>query len=402
MNISPEKLRRIGIIIGFALIIIILGWLIYIIFFKSTPTVEVPDITPTSTTGILPGPGPGVITPIIDAGAPERFPSAIARGGLTETTTLVNSITRGATLGEDGRVNYYDDIEDKFFTIAPDGTITTLSSETFPQVQVVTWAPSATNAILEFPDGANIYYDFNTGEQVTLPQHWSSFNFSPDGDQIVFKSLSLEPENNVLAIADPDGNGSRVIASIGENAYRVLPDWSPNRQMVASYAEPYDGDRQELFFIGLNDENFRKILINGYGYQSLWNPNGTQLLYNVSASSSGNSPTLWLVNAQGEAVGSGRKPLNIKTTVDKCTFASLTDIYCAVPQFLPDGSGLLPSIADGIPDEIYKINAITGASEKVAELDSLSIVSTISISPDGKYLYFTDSFTGKLKSIRLK
>lgn len=403
MPFSLPDIKKTIVIVGFIAIVVVLGWLIYVLFFKPPPPPEPPGPpTPPTPPGVLPPTPPGVEIPTVEPGAPGELPSAIARGGLTKTTTLTTNPVKNITISSDNELTYYDEISGQFFALDSQGQIVALSNKKFPQVQTVAWAPSAKSAIIEFPDGANIYYDFKTEKQVTLQKHWTEFNFSPDGDKITFKSIAMEPENNFLAIANPIGSGAQIIASLGEYAARVIPDWSPNRQIVASYTEPLDADRSSLFFLGLNDENFKKVVVNGYNFSGEWNPNGSQLLYSVSSTATNDNPSLWIVNAEGETIGSGRRPLNLETTADKCIFADTTTIYCAVPQFLPEGTGIMPSLRRGIPDDIYKVNLLNGTSAKLAELDIPLTITSLALSPDKKYLYFTDEIVGRLRSIRLK
>lgn len=402
MNI--QTLRKTIIVAFFILIVLLLGWLIYAVFFKreQPPTIPPTGETPTTTpTGGLPGAGPRGVIPRVEPGRPGELPSAIARGGLTQTNAVVESPVSGISL-RGNTLFYYDSIEGKFFSITPEGQVVSLSDKKFSQVQTVTWSPSSDSAVLEFPDGVNVFYDFTNEKQTTLPKHWTEFGFSPTGDKIIFKSIAQEPENNFLAIADPSGGSAVIISELGDHPDRVIPQWSPNREIVASFSEPLDSERSELFFIGLNDENFKSVVVNGYGLQTLWNPSGTQLLYSVSSSATNDSPSLWIVNAQGEAIGSGRRPLNVSTTADKCVFSDTTTLYCAVPQFLPQGSGIMPSIAENIPDDVYKIDVTTGASSLLATLDIPLTIHSLIISPDKRFIYFTDNVTGRLRSIRLQ
>ena len=406
MQLSDILSRRTLLIAGFVVLVLILALLLYIIFFRAPAAVTPPDGVSTTTpdgTGGLPGTPSGTPDrPVVDIAEPGELPDAIARGGITQTNVVTSNQILDVSAGSGNTLSYYDSFTGQFYTLDTGGNIRTLSDQRFPDVQSVAWANSGDKAILEFPDGANIFFDFKTNEQITLPRHWTDFNYSPTTDQIIFKSIALEPENNFLAIASERGEGAIVIESLGEEADRVLPLWSPNDQIVASYAEPLDGGRQSVFFIGKNDENFKDLVINGYNYEGLWNTNGTQLLYNVSSPDTNNNPSLWIVNAQGDAIGTGRRPLNIQTTVDKCVFQDTRTVYCAVPKFLPEGSGIFPSAADGIPDDIYKIDVVSGSSSFLAELDVPTPVTSLTLSPDNRYLYFIDEQTGVLRQLRLR
>ena len=76
----------------------------------------------------------------------------------------------------------------------------------------VTWSPTQTASILEYPDGSNIYYDFDTKRQVTIPKHWEEFSFAPQGDRITSKSIGFSPENRWIVSANPDGTDVKIVA----------------------------------------------------------------------------------------------------------------------------------------------------------------------------------------------
>jgi len=111
----------------------------------------------------------------------------------------------GAVLGTDGQsVNYYDAASGKFFTVKPDGTTVELSPQTFPDVQNVTWSADAQTAVIEFPDGSKITYNFATQTQTTLPKTWSDFSFSQNND-LVTKNIDDNSAQNWLVVSKSDG-----------------------------------------------------------------------------------------------------------------------------------------------------------------------------------------------------
>ncbi|MFA4833955.1 MAG: hypothetical protein WC619_03880, partial [Patescibacteria group bacterium] len=172
--------------------------------------------------------------------------------------------------------------------------------------------------------------------------------------------------------------------------------------VIAMYTEGNDFDRQEVFFVGLNQENFKSTIVEGRGFQPQWSPKGDQLLYSVYSSNNDLKPMLWLVGAQGDNIGAGRKSLGLETWADKCTFASDTDLYCAVPRDLETGAGLFPELAENTPDRLYQIDMATGLKKLVAIPDGDYNMSDLIISEDGRNLYFTDKTTQRINKINLK
>lgn len=409
-----SKYKKIFLVLGFLLITFLMGYAIYTMFFRpSSPLITGPDTKPSATTtgtgfpATETGAGQTISPDGPIGGDREGLPSAeaspIAKGGLTQTKELSASPGRGATLGENGSdLQYYDPKDGKFYRLNKDGEAVPLSDKIFHDVDSITWSPDKNTAILEYPDGANIIYDFAADKQTTLPKHWEDFDFSPTGDKIVMKSLGLDPDNRWLAVANKDGSNAQAIEPLGDNAASVYPSWSPNNQMVAMYAESTGFDRQEVYFVGMNEENFKSATIEGRGFEPLWSPQGNRLLYSTYSLDDNLKPNLWLVNAQGEAIGSDRKKLNIETWAHKCSFSDDQSLYCAVPDTLPEGVGLIPELGLTTKDKLYKIDIATGLKKLMAVPDGAYNMSNLIISDNGYYLYFTDEKTGKLHQINLK
>ena len=406
------RYKRVFLIIGFIIIVVLFGYLLYAMFLKPAPSEEIVTTpTATATPSRLPtspaGEARKEASPSTIGGAPSPLPAAapsvVANGGLTQTSELTATPTFGVTMdGSGSNLQYYNKDDGRFYSVDKNGNVTALSDKVFHNVEKVTWSPTKNKAILEYPDGANIVYDFFSKKQVTLPAHWKDFDFSPVGDKIVMKSIGLDPDNRWLAVSNTDGTKTRRIELIGKKDETVYPSWSPNNQSIAMYTEGVDFDRQEVYFVGLNEENFKSTVIEGRGFQSKWSARGDRLLYSVYSSTNDLKPILWVVNAQGDKIGSGRKSLGIETWADKCSFAGDFDLYCAVPETLEEGAGLFPEMAKTTVDRLYKINTLTGARELVAVPDRDFTMANIFVSSDNSYLYFTDEATKKLHKINLK
>jgi hypothetical protein len=237
---------------------------------------------------------------------------------------------------------------------------------------------------------------------VTLPSYWQNFSFSADSNQLVAKSLGVDSENNWLVVSNADGSQAKNLENIGENQATVYPSWSPNNQIVAMYTQGVDFNRQEIYFVGLNNENFKSTVVEGRGLQSQWSTTGDRLLYSVYSSTTNSNPELWIVDAQGDTISQNRQDLSLQTWASKCTFSSNTEVYCAVPESLPQGAGMFPELADTTKDDLYKIDLTTGTKELVAVPDGTYNISQLMVSSDSSNLYFTDKQTSKLYQIKLK
>ena len=409
-----SRYKKLFTAIGLLILVLVLAYLIWRIFFYRET--EMPPVAaPTGTSDGLPQAQTGTGSSMIDGGGPGTLPgeqipgppdpnapSPVASGGLTQIEKLTDSPVLKPTLSGDGGVRYYNTGDGKFYRIDENGQTVLLADKVFYDVQNVTWAPTQNKAILEYPDNSKILYNFSTKKQVTLPSHWQEFSFSPDSAQIVSKSLGINPENNWLIVANDDGSKARAIENLGTNEGSVYPAWSPNNQVVATFTDGIDFNRQEMFFVGLNQENFKSTVIEGRGLQSKWSSGGDRLLYSVYNTDTNLNPKLWVVDASGDTIGQNRRSLEINTWASKCTFANNSSVYCAVPEYLERSAGLFPELANKTKDNLYKIDLINGSRELIAVPDGTYNISDLVVPPNSDNLFFTDKKTGQLYKIRLK
>lgn len=406
------------------LIVIIIIIILFVVFSKST--IISPILGPTETdtpgidTGVLPGAEEGTgqiidqtVIPLIpladeiprylDEVPRDIIASPVANEGITRVDRVISKNVDNTSLSDDGNsIRYYDRENGQFYRLDTNGNLNKLSDKVFHDVENVYWADNADKAVLEYPDGSNIVYNFETEKQVTLPRHWEDFEFSPNSQELIMKSTGIDPDNQWLITSNDDGTQTKGLEFIGARSDYVIPSWSPNNQTVAMYTKGKDFDRQEVFFVGRNDENFKSIVVDGYGFQSQWSPEGDKLLYSVYSNKNGLKPMIWIVNAQGNNIGSGRKSLQLETWADKCTFADNRYIYCAVPESLEDGAGLFPELAFNTQDIFYRIDTLTGAKKMIATPENYYNISDLMITKDQSKLYFTDYGSNGIYKINLR
>lgn len=401
--------KKAGLIVLFVAVTILIGYLLYRVFFKSAPPpTPLPGTTSTQTGNGLPEantgtpntstPGEGQLPIDTTTGTPIGSDSESPPNTLPADT--VGEQASFATVNQSGTPEFYNSTDNRFYTLDNEGKLVTLSNKQFFGVQNVTWSPTGSKAILEYPDGSNIRYDFSRENQVTLPQHWEDFAFSPEGEKVVAKSVGLDPNNRWLIVANDDGSKAQNIEPLGENGDKVIASWSPNNQSVAFFVDGVDFNRKEVFFVGQNGENFKSIITEGRGFQPLWNTQGNELVYSVYSADNDYKPNLWITGAQGDAIGTNRRPLNLQTWANKCTFNN-SDLYCAVPLTLERGAGMFPAMAANTQDLLYRINTSTGQKE-LLPVSTTSSINNISLSADGTYLYYIEGGTNRLKKVRVR
>lgn len=408
-----ERLKRILLIVGFIAAVVLIGFLLWLVFLRrpATPPTTSPTITPPTEepSGDIGLPTAGEVTDrvtdILDE--PQALPvSDVASGGITSTTSLtLTSVIDPARSADGQALNYYDPSDGRFYIVDKNGNVRSLLPQAFPNAEHIEWSGDAQNAIVEFPDGANILVDFNNGDVVTLPQHWEDFDFAPHNEQIAAKSVGIDPGNRWLIIANPDGSSAETIAALGNNQDKVRVDWSPNDQVVAfsDTGVVVSGfGRKQMLAIGKNQENFPGLIVEGFSFESKWSEKGTQILYSTHGPSSSYQPQLWLTDGEASTLGQNRRSIPLNTWADKCTFADDDVAYCAVPQNLPPGSGLQRELARFADDSVYRINTRTGTANVVAVPEVGVNMTNLVVSADGSTLFYQDSNAGTLEQIRLR
>ena len=407
-----ERTKKILFIVFFVIFSVGTGYALYYFFFRSTIQINTPSANQ-NYSGQLGQAGtrqPGQTSqPSSSTGLPEA--SSTNQAGTeqptsqsTDVSLLRDSVTQAVSATTQGKTRFYDPTTGLFYSLNADGTTTQLSDRQFSGVQKVDWGKNSDQAILEYPDGSKIHYDFETQEQTSLPSHWQDFDFSPDDSQMVAESVGLDENNRFLINADPNGNEVTALYNLGNNASLVIPSWSPNNQILgfSRTGEPQPSDGEQILMLGKNHENFKALNVPGQGFQGNWSPQGKQLLYSVYSSDNNYKPEIWISDASGDAIGNNRKRLHLNTWANKCTWQDEQSLICAVPVDLPSGAGYDPDSFSAIPDDIYKINLTTGISKKINTEDQNHAVSNPILSENGTKLVFTDSADGKLYSYTLK
>lgn len=402
--------KTIGIFLGFLVIILILAYTIYAVFFRE----EKPPRGLVNVNGRLVNVGEfpianiNVNRPPVNINVPRELPvlSEIAQGGNTRVTRIVDHQVQGiAVVGS--QLRYYDQDEGKFYQISADGTVKNLlTEEKFPQVREVAWSPSAKEAILTFPDGTNLFYNFEKKTQVTLPKEMKEIRFSPTGTEIGFEFVTDQSDKNFLGISNPNGSELRRVELLGEQSRNVEINWSPTKQVLANFRKTSGADQQEVYFIGLYGENFKLLEVPGRGFEGTWNKAGDKMLYSTYSSENDFNPELRIVDVGGDRTGQNETSVGLATWPSKCAIGSQS-AYCGVPDALERGSGIFPELAQNASEAFWKINLRTGEKTKLANpLSEEGIggfnAERVFLSSDEHLLYFVDRNTKQLHSIRLR
>lgn len=321
-----------------------------------------------------------------------------AKGSYTQINTLIDTPSKGLARSQRG-FNFLNLADNKFYRMVDgEDELILLSEKTFPNVDTVIWSPDGKKVFAEYPDGSNIVYDFNTNKQVTLPKGAEDLSWEEGSNLIAYKYIGNSSEDNWLVVADFDGKNSVAVEPMGDQDYGVQVSWSPSGQIVALYHKAIGVNREEVFFIGLNDDNLKSLTVEGSNFKGMWSPKGDKILYHVISDNNNYNPVLWISDAAINSIGNNNFSLGITTWVDKCVFWDNKTVYCAVPISLPEGSGMFPDEINDSGDVFYRIDLSTGLSKMIAypilsdRLDKFQ-VDALLIDGNGDRLYFRDAFS---------
>lgn len=395
-----ERKKQLLMIFLFILVACLLGFILYYIFTRTSIIRPLPGKPVATTTvsglptagerpAVVPGEGEEVPTILPSAGEISKPGQAYTRPQAVERLTTDYALY--PAIKTDGSLRYHNANDGKFYKITSDGTIEKLSDKVFYNVDNVSWANGKDLAVIEYPDGANIIYDFENTKQVTIPNHWEEFTFSPQDNEIGAKSMGLSENNRWLISVKTDGTGTKLIEPMGNNADKVDVSWSPSGQTLAlsRTGDVIGNDQEEVLFVGLHGENFKSLVVEGFDFRHQWSTDGKQILFSTYSDRSDYKPELWIASAFGDNIGSNRTLLNLDTWADKCTFAGQTALYCAVPKTMPRGAGMAPEIISDVYDGLYKIDLKTKAKTPVT-LDGDYTIDNISYDTSNNKILFTD------------
>lgn len=334
----------------------------------------------------------------------------VANGGNTLSQVIYQGDAQNVTLGSDGEsIQYYDPITGKFYTIDANGQVTLLDDKVFKGVTDVEWSNDSDKAVLTLEDGFKVLYDFTQDSQYTLNKDMEEFDFSPTDEQISFKYTPDNKEDRWLGVANTDGTGARGIEPLGDNGDLVNAQWSPSGQSIGVLNEYIDADRKRVVPLGFNDENFKQFIVSGRGFDYRWTPDGQKMIYSTYSVDSDYNSTLHIVDAYGDEIGQNNISLDLGTSVDKCTFSSSGDhLYCAVPVNPPTGGAISPSVLESVQHDIYEVNLVTGQKQRIATPadqtagTNLAAPSDLVVSSDEQVLFYRESTTGRLRRILLQ
>ncbi len=249
----------------------------------------------------------------------------------------------------------------------------------------VTWSKNLKNIVKSSANQSDINYtfsDFTKRMTASLKSNIKSLAFSPDSAKIVYQ-LADNQNINSLFTSTSDGKNQRALITSLKLRDTVLA-W-PKTNKISFTSKPSGLARGNLWNLDVRNLIFTKTLNGFFGLETLWSPDGNNLIYSFT-DQNGRNPKLAVLDSKGSSKDLG----NISTLVDKCVWLSDSiNIICAVPAswleslVLPDDYYKRTSLTT---DDVWKINAKTEEKKLIAS--GLGDVTNILIGENENALFF--------------
>ena len=124
--------------------------------------------------------------------------------------------------------------------------------------------------------------------------------FSPDGQRIVFATVSKDDMKGDLWVMAADGTGRKQLTQSKAKAIILSPSWSPDgkhilfTRMTVANGPPMDA---ELLVIDADGQNEKSL---GKGLMGAWSPDDKQILYTTLEMGGDFEPRLTVMDADGK------------------------------------------------------------------------------------------------------
>lgn len=238
------------------------------------------------------------------------------------------------------------------------------------------------------------FLHIGTSTTAAIPQDTKSFSWSPDGRFMAYTIFKDEKTN--LVVSDSSGKNGRT------SFLTPIPDIQLNwvsPEKIAFLTAPSGLAEGLIFLYARSSGVFSKIIGPFWGLTSLWSPDGSRVLVSTT-DSFGKDIELSIYDATGRALFS----LSPVTLPEKCLWADVQSIFCAIPKTISAGA-VWPD--DYLRGELNTSDRILHFDLKNKQIQEIFQggdydISDLLISPNQEFLFFVNRVDGTLWSLRLK
>lgn len=288
-----------------------------------------------------------------------------------------------AAISPDGKYVVYAEEDNQqqslwLLNIATGSTVQILPPAEYKTLGGVTFSPDgnyiyylADSTLFQLPDLGGT--PLKVSQNVSNSYSAHAVTFSPDGRQIAFKRVFPENNESAIVIADADGAGERILASIKRpRSLGAAPAWSPDGKVIAASSLTEAGN-QEVIIVRVADGTSVALPSRRFQYvgQVAWLPDGSGLF--VIAQGGSAFKQVWQISYPG---GEARNLTNDTNNYDTISLTAEGRALTAVRLEQHAHIWVMPS------DATVQAKQLTDGFDKFDGTDGIDWL------PDGKIIFF--------------
>ncbi len=285
-----------------------------------------------------------------------------------------------------------------------------LTNTTIPRVYEALWSKAGTGLVARYVrDNSETIESFSgritpgsSGKEgelqgTFLARGISAMAIAPDGARLFY----LQEENGGASGIRSDFSGNGRAKLWGSPVSEWLVAW-PTASKILLLSKPSVLASGMLLTLDPSSGASTLILRNLPGLTAIMNPTGSQVLYSTSGES---NFSLFLYNL---TTGS-HSAIRTTTLPEKCVWSKAGDrLYCGIPKSIPQGS--YPDVwyqgVISFEDEVWSVTPVSGVTERILDISGkrglpMDLIHP-EVSPDEKFLIFTDKESSTLWSLQMK
>lgn len=398
-----SRRTKIIIAVAVALLLVALGVFLYVLWGQRPPLPDASGTFPPPTDEIIPEEeSPTVL--------PEETPKAFEPILRQLSTVPIAGAVLGARGGE-AIVRYQERAAGNVYEIEAAGEgEKRLTNTTIPKVYEALWNKAGTALIARYVrDGSETVESFSahivpeeSGKEgelqgAFLPRDIRDAAVSPSGAALFY----LQDENGGAAGIRSDFSGDGKTKLWASPVKEWLVAW-PAANKILLLSKPSVLASGMLLSLDPATGKTTLLLRNIPGLTALMNPITPEVLYSASGETSISLSLLDTATGKQNSVRASTFP-------EKCVWNKNGDrFYCGVPKSIPAGS--YPDVwyqgVIAFEDEVWSFAPASGVTERVLDISGRRGIPTDlihpQISPDEKFLIFTDKESGTLWSLQMK
>lgn len=262
-----------------------------------------------------------------------------------------------------------------------------------PGAKSIAWSPDRNELIGSFDNGL-FYFNLKNGSSKKLDSRILRPSFSKSTNDVAYLFFDFNDRSGEISVSDPKAEVFKSVIKTRFDGW--ILNWIGSAKISAS--RPSSGQNSTLVFvIDKNNGSMNKVIDSRDLVDFSWSPDSNKLLYSIKKSDGRVSLSLKDL-AQNTSLD-----LNISSLSSKCIWGSDSkSVYCAIP----DGGTRADDISQKTEDSIGFIDLSSGNSLAIKTIANSSVagfysISDLGLTPLGNYIFFRDSLSGNLFSLRL-